>query len=84
MMKSTNLKRTGLALMLAGMVGVGMTVVGMLETFKAQTSYSAPAALAEGISSSLLPASIGGPLFLAGLIFVLLVWWRGREEKLTR
>ena len=52
----------------------------MIETYKAQTSDSA-AALAEGISSSLLPASIGAPLCLAGLILVLLAWWRGREAK---
>lgn len=57
-----------------------MTAVGMLETFNAQASYSAPA-LAERISNSLIPSSIGGLLFLVGLILVLLVWWRGRGAE---
>lgn len=79
-MKSTTLKRTGWILMLAGLVGVGITAVGMIATYKAETSYSATG-LAEGINSSMLPASIGAPLVLAGLILALLGWWRGRGAK---
>ena len=66
--------------MLAGLAGLGMTMAGMIEIYNGQTNGSAPA-LAEGISGSLIPASIGAPLFLAGLILVLLGWWRGLGAK---
>ena len=79
-MKPKNLKRTGLVLILAGMAGVVMTAVGMSNAYKTEASDSAPA-FAEAISDSLLPATIGTPLVLAGLILALLGWWRGRGRS---
>jgi hypothetical protein len=79
-MKSAHFKRTGLVLILGGIAGVGMTAVGMMKAYREQADISAPA-LAEGISSSLIPASIGAPLVLAGLILVLVGWWRGRRSR---
>ncbi|MGI9243837.1 MAG: hypothetical protein ACR2RV_23775 [Verrucomicrobiales bacterium] len=79
-MNSTNLKCAGLVLMLAGMAGVGITAAEMLGVYKVQADSSA-SALAEGIGSTLLPATIGGPMFLAGLGAILAVWWRGRGSE---
>jgi len=79
-MKTATLKRTGITLLLAGTAGLGITMTGMLRTYQTQAGDSATA-LAEGISGSLLPASIGSLLFLAGLIMVLLAWWYGRGTK---
>ena len=80
-MKTTYLRRSGLVLMIAEVVGVAMTAAGMFETYRTQASSSA-SALAEGISSSLPPSIVGGLLFSAGLILLLLGWWRGRSTGL--
>ncbi len=79
-MTSRTLKRTGLILMLTGLAGTGITAIGMIETYRTQADHSA-SALADGISSSLLPASIGAPLLLAGLILVVVGWWRSHAAK---
>ena len=76
-MKNRRLKRTGLILLLAGMVGVAMTAAGMIGAYKEQATVSAKT-LAEDISNSLLPATIGCPLVLAGLALFLLGWWNSR------
>jgi len=75
--KPKNLKRTGLVLILAGLAGVGMTAAGMINSYKTEAISSAPT-LAEAISDSMVPASIGAPLVLAGLILIVHGWWRGR------
>ncbi len=76
-LRNRRLQRSGLILLLAGMVGVAMTAAGMIGAYKEQATVSATT-LAEDVSNSLLPATIGCPLVLAGLALFLLGWWNSR------
>ena len=79
-MKAKKLKLIGLLLILAGLVGVGVTAVALNGIYTRETFDSA-SALAEAISGKLVPATVGSLLALAGLILVLSGWWRGRQGK---
>ena len=79
-MKVKTLNRIGSILILCGLVGVVITVAEMMTVRSGETIDSA-SALAEAISATLAPASIGALLVLVGMIMVLLGWWRGRPEK---
>jgi len=81
-MKVETLKRTGWILMLAGLIGAAITAadIYVINTTKTIGSSSA---LAEAISNTLVPATLGALLALAGLILVLSGWWRGRRTKHT-
>lgn len=80
--KVKTLKRTGWILILCGLVGVGITAAEMM-TIRSGETIESPPVLAEAISGTLAPATIGALLALAGLIMVLLGWWRGRPRKQT-
>ena len=79
-MEAKRLKLIGLLLILAGLVGVGITAVDINGIDTSETNNSAPA-LAEAISGTLVPATVGSLLALAGVILVLSGWWRGRQGK---
>ena len=79
-MKSKRLKLIGLLLILAGLVGVGITAADMSAIYSAETGDSAPA-LAEAISGTMVPATVGVLLALVGVVLVLCGWWRGRRAK---
>ena len=79
-MKVKTLKRTGWILILCGLIGVGFTAAAMM-TIGPGEGIDSPPALAEAISGTLAPATIGALLAFAGLIIVLLGWWRGRPRK---
>jgi hypothetical protein len=81
-MKVKTLKRTGWILMLAGLIVAAITVADIYVINTTATIGSSPA-LAEAISNTLAPATIGSLLALAGLILVLSGWWRGRRTKQT-
>ena len=76
------LERTGWILILCGLIGVGFTAAAMM-TIGPGEGIDSPPALAEAISGTLAPATIGHLLALAGLVMVLLGWWRGRAMKQT-
>jgi hypothetical protein len=83
-MQNRHLQRSGLILLFAGMVGVAMTAAGMIGAFRKASSTSPPLSsedYAKDIVGVLLPAEIGSPLILIGLLLVLLGWWRSRNEK---
>ena len=79
-MKIKLLKRTGKILLLCALVGLGITATNMITIISDQTIDSVPA-FTEAISGTLLPATIGSVLGLAGLIMVLVGWWRRRPQK---
>jgi len=79
-MEAKKLKLIGLLLILAGLVGVGVTAVDLNGIYTRETFDSA-SALAEGISGKLVPATVGILLALAGVILVLSGWWRERQGK---
>ena len=72
--------RTGWILMLCGLLGGGITAAEIIAIYSAGTIKSA-SALAEAISGTLIPATIGSPLWSIGLIMVLLGWLRGRPQN---
>ena len=79
-MKATRLKLIGLLLILAGLVGVGVTAVDIIGIYTHETIDSA-SALAGAISGTLVPATVGSLLALVGVVLVLIGWWRGRQGK---
>lgn len=79
-MKPKNQSITGVVLILAGIAAVVITFVSILNAFDLQTGQSA-STLAQSISNAILPACIGVPITLVGLIMVLLGWSRGRKTK---
>lgn len=79
-MNSTILNRSGLFLIVAGIVGVGISALGIRNTFVEQGGQD-PAVLAEGINGTLVPALVGALLLLVGVIMVVAVWWRGYRSK---
>ena len=82
-MNSNILNRSGWFLILAGLVGAGISARGMRDVYVSQGGQ-ASVGLAEEISGSLLPAGIGALVLLAGLIMVTAAWWRGRKAKRSR
>ena len=84
-MKNRQLKRTGLILILAGMIGVVITTAGMIGAYRKAApgtgSTLSTADYAKDIAGGFLPAEIGFPLILIGLILLLLGWWRARSTK---
>ena len=72
----------GWTLILAGLVGVGITAVDINGIYTGGTNDSAPA-LAEAISGTLAPATVGFLLVLVGVVLVLRAWWRTRRTKQT-
>ena len=83
-MKNKRLKRTGFILILAGMIGVIMTTAGMIGAFRKASSTGPTLSsedYAKDIVGVLLPAEIGSPLILIGLVLVIVGWWRSRKEK---
>ena len=81
-MTTISLKRAGWILILAGLVGVGITAVDINGIYTSETTDSAPA-LAEAISGTLVPATVGSLLALVGVVLVLRAWWRTRWTKQT-
>jgi len=79
-MKAKKLKLIGLLLILAGLVGVGVTAVALNGIYTRET-FDLASALAEAISGKLVPATVGILLALAGVILVLSGWWRERRGK---
>ena len=83
-MKNKRLKRTGVILILAGMIGVVITIAGMIGAFRKASSTGStlsPEDYAKDIAGALLPVAIGSPLILAGLVLVLLGWWRAHSTE---
>ena len=83
-MKNKRLKRTGFILILAGMIGVIITTAGMIGAFRKASSTGPTLSsedYAKDIVGVLLPAEIGSPLILIGLVLVIVGWWRSRKEK---
>jgi len=72
--------RTGWILMLCGLLGVGISAAEKMAIFSGETIESA-SALAEAISGTLIPATIGVLLAFVGLIMVMLGWWRVRPQN---
>ncbi|MDG1301722.1 MAG: hypothetical protein P8R37_09065 [Opitutae bacterium] len=81
-MTTISLKRAGWILIIAGLVGVGITAVDLNGIYTSETNDSAPA-LAEAISGTLAPATVGFLLVLVGVVLVLRAWWRTRRTKQT-
>ena len=79
-MEAKKLKLIGLLLILAGLVGVGVTAVALNGIYTRET-FDLASALAEAISGKLVPATVGILLALAGVILVLSGWWRERRGK---
>jgi len=79
-MEAKKLKLIGLLLILAGLVGVGVTAVALNGIYTRET-FDLASALAEAISGKLVPATVGILLALAGVILVLSGWWRERQGK---
>ena len=66
------------------MIGQAITTASMIRTFRevSTTGSNRPTEdIAKEIAGALLPAGIGSPLILIGLVLVLLAWWRSRREK---
>ena len=84
-MKNKRLKRTGFILILAGMIGVIITTAGMIGAYRKAASSSgsnlSSEDYAKDIAGVLLPAEIGSPLILIGLVLVIVGWWRSPKEK---
>ena len=83
-MKNRILRHIGLILMFSGMVGVIVTMVGMIRGYNEASppgSTLSSASIAEDVSGALLPATIGSPLILIGLFLVLFEWWRFRVSR---
>ena len=72
--------RSGLFLIVAGLVGGGISALGIRNTFVEQGG-KAPAALAEGISGTLLPGAVGQWLFWVGVIMVAYGWIRSIRSQ---
>lgn len=72
------LGRTGWLLVVAGLAGGGITFAKMVAIYSGGGIASHPA-LAEAISATLIFATIGSLLVLAGIVMVLLGWWRKRR-----
>ena len=72
--------RTGWILMLCGLLGVGITAAEMMAIYSGETIKSA-SALAEAISGTLIPATIGSLLTFVVLIMVLVSWWHVRPQN---
>ncbi len=81
-MKVKTLKRTGWILILCGLVGAGITAADISAIYSGETTDSPPV-LAEAISNTLAPATVGALMALVGVIMVLRCWWRGRRTKHT-
>jgi len=80
--KMKTFKRTGWILIVCGLVGNAVTAAEIM-TIRSGEKINSASALAEAISSALVPAAIGVVLSLAGLIIVLLGWWHGRPMNQT-
>ena len=79
-MNSTILNRSGLFLIVAGLVGGGISALGMRNAFVEQGGKSS-AALAEAISGTLMPGAVGQWLFWVGVIMVAYGWIRSIRSQ---
>ena len=75
-------KRIGWTLILCGLVGAGITAAEIIG-INAGAAIDSPSVLAESISGTLVPVTLGALLALLGLILVLRGWWLARQTKLT-
>ena len=80
-MISHSLRRVGLVLLLTGVFGSMMTAVSMIYLYSNAGSMVDAPGMAESISQSMLPAMIGGPLIIAGLVILLLSLWKSRLDR---
>ncbi len=81
-MTTISLKLVGWTLILAGLVGVGITAVDINDIYTSGANDSAPT-LAAAISGTLAPATVGFLLVMVGVVLVLRAWWRNRRTKQT-
>ena len=76
-------KRIGLSLIALGMLLYMATVALMSYAYNGvgrQPNFDAPA-LAETISSSLIPGAVGGLLLVVGLIVFIIGYFEGRVDR---
>ena len=79
-MKPETVLRTGVVLLLMGLTGLGIALTDLASSYNAMAVPSA-AAIAESVSISIVPAAIGAPLILVGLIFLFVSWWNSPRHK---
>lgn len=78
-MRRFTAKRVGVGLVLAGLAGLAITALQMSRLYSTPGTKTPPA-LAEGIDATLMPATIGAGLALAGVILLVVPWWRRRRS----
>ena len=77
-------KKNGSTLMSIGGIAMAMTVAGLVVAFQSVKTSGSAAALAEGISTALMPLLIGGPAFVGGLILFAVGLSRSRAAHLGK
>lgn len=81
-MKRWTLKQTGVMLMIIGAIALSVsTGLMMLPFHVAQIEPTSATDLAKGFSFSLIPSKIGMPLFLGGLVVLLVSWLREPKRQ---
>ena len=77
-MVMSNIKRFGYSLIVIGLIGTGITVAGILNTYD-MAQQEAATSFAERISQNLWTASVSFPLLIVGLVLLIIGWLRNRN-----
>lgn len=78
----TTLKLTGSVLVIVGMITLFISTGLMIAAFQhSQAEASLASEFAGEIQQSLIPSTLGMPLFLVGIGMLVLAWFRGRRRK---
>jgi|SaaInlStandDraft_2_1057019.scaffolds.fasta_scaffold237537_2 glucose uptake protein GlcU len=73
---------SGATLVVIGVVCMLVTIGGMLTSFdQSQAVEASSADFAKGIESSLVPSTVGFPLFAGGVILFVVGSWRCRKPR---
>lgn len=81
-MKDATLKQTGVVLTIVGAIALMIATGLMISSFQgAQAGPSSASELANGVSLSFVQSALGMPLFLTGIVLLILSWLRGHNPK---
>ena len=76
-----NLRQLAGILVAIGAVAMLVTLFGMITAFQSAQADLTPVALAESLSISLIPSTLGFPRFAIGLVLFIVDWLRARKME---
>ena len=74
------LRRAGITFVIVGLLRFGVTLIDMIGSFDAANDDGAASTLAADIAQSLTPSTVGMPILFAGIVLLIMVWWRDRSK----